>query len=181
MSIKVNDKVRVVSSMGYLSQVMGETGTIIQVYDFMVPMAVVKFENGITAKVEVSNLIKVEAQENQAVKPEAPEIPEGAKKVTVGEFMKAIQNVSKPDKIIEKVGAEKGMLVGMAVLVSGIKLAERLFKDTEVIVITKDQMIHEIVASVADEDPKFMMVALINGMILRGIVDEIFGGNSENA
>lgn len=177
MRINVGDKVRVDASMGYLHSVMGETGEVVQVYDFLVPMAVVKFENGVTAKVEVSNLRKVEAQENAEPK---SEIPEGAKRITKDEFMDAISQVTKPDKIVKKVGADKGMLVGIAALVSGIKLAEKLFKDTEVIVITKDQLIHEIAASATDEDPKFMIVALMNSLILRGIADVFFSDGSDN-
>ena len=173
MNIKVNDKVKVVSNESYLAVLFGHTGEVISLYD-EVEIAIVKFENGITAKVPFNALVKIVTQENQEKK-----IPEGAKKLTAAEFMDAVSKVTAPDKIIEKVGAETGMLVGLAALTGGIKLGERLFKDNEAIVITKDQLIHEIAKSTADEDPKFMIVALMNGIILRGIVDVIFSDGSE--
>lgn len=173
--INVNDEVKVVANESYLSVLNGCTGKVIRLYD-EVGIAIVKFENGITAKVPFNAMIKVETQINQEAK-----IPEGAKKITAAEFMDAVFKVTAPDKIIEKVSAEKGMLVGLAAFTGGAKLAERLFKDAEAIVITKDQLIHEITNSVTDEDPKFMIVALMNGLILRGIVDVIFSDGSENA
>lgn len=177
MSINVNDEVKVVSNNGGDSAMMiGYTGKVIRLYDLSTPIAIVKFNNGITAKIPVNDLIKVETQVNQENK-----IPEGAKRITKAEFMDAVLKVTVPDKIIEKVDLEKGMLVGLAAFAGGAKFAERLFKDAEAIVITKDQLIHEITNSVTDEYPKFTIVALMNGIILRGIVDVIFSDGSENA
>lgn len=177
MSINVNDEVKVVSNNGGDSAMMiGCTGKVIRLYDLITPIAIVKFNNGITAKIPVNDLIKVDTQVNQENK-----IPEGAKRITKAEFIELLKEITSPDNIIAKVGIEKGMVVGISAFIGGMKLLERLFKDTEVIVITRDQLIHEIAACAADEDPKFMIVALVNGMILREIADKIFGDGSGNA
>ena len=175
MSINVNDEVKVVSNNGGDSAMMiGYTGKVIRLYDLITPIAIVKFNNGITAKIPVNDLIKVETQVNQENK-----IPEGAKRITKDEFMKYLSDVTTPDNIVDMFGPEKAMVVGMSVFIGGMKLLDRLYKESEVIVISRDQLIHEIAACAADEDPKFMIVALINGMILREIVDMIFGDRSE--
>lgn len=180
MKINIDDKVMIANPEGALARFDGKTGTVERIYPEVIPpIAIVKFEDdetvafSMSVKVPVENLIKVEIEVKI-------EIPEGAKQITKAEFMDAITQVTKPDKIVEKVGEDKGMLVGIACLVSGIKLAEKLFKETEVIVITKDQLLHEIAASATDEDPKFMIVALMNSLILRGIVDVFFSDVSDN-
>lgn len=139
MSIKVNDKVRVASSEGYLSRVMGLIGTVTQMYDFLVPVAIVKFENGITAKVEVSNLIKVEAQENQAAKSETPEIPEGAKRITKGEFKAALMEVTNPLGNMDEGNSLSGLVGAMTGMIVGEDIAAKIFKDRDSVVMTEDQ------------------------------------------
>ena len=167
--IKVDDTVRV-RSYGH-----DRIGKVIRTYDLLEPIAIVEFDDG-TVKIPVKDLEKVEPQVNREIK---PEIPEGAKEITVDEFMDAINKVTDPKRIIEMVGVEKGLLVGMAALMSAIKLGDKLFKDSEAIVITKDQLIREIIDSALDEDPKFLAVAFVNGIILKGIVDVIFTDGSE--
>lgn len=175
MSIKENSVVKVVSENPFFCGLTG-TGKVVRLYEAM-GIAIIRFDNGQVAKIPVDLLKEIELKnENQE-----PKIPEGAKRITKDEFMKYLSDVTTPDNIVDKFGPEKGMVVGMSVFIGGMKLLERLFKDTEVIVITRDQLIHEIAACAADEDPKFMIVALINGMIPREIVDMIFGDGSDNA
>lgn len=139
MSIKVNDKVRVDRSMGYLTSVMGVIGTVAQVYDFLVPMAIVKFENGITAKVEVSNLRKVEPQENQEPKPVTPEIPEGAKQITKDDFEAALMEVTNPLGDMDKGHSLSALVDAMMGMIVGKEVAAKIFKDQDFVIMTEDQ------------------------------------------
>ena len=175
MSIKENSVVKVVSENPFFCGLTG-TGKVTRLYGDM-GIAIVRFESGQVVKIPVDLLEEIELKnENQETK-----IPEGAKRITKAEFMRLLGEVTSPDNIIAKVGVEKGMVVGMSAFIGDLKLLEKLFKDTEVIVITRDQLIHEIAACAADEDPKFMIVALVNGMIMREIADKIFCDGSDNA
>lgn len=155
----------------------GRVGKVVNTYP-EIDVAVVSFEdNGDIGKVSLSALVEITPQESKIVGVKV-EIPEGAKKISRNEFLEAIAQVTKPDKIIEKVGEEKSMYVGLAAVMGGVKLTERLFGEDEIIVIDKERLIHEIAGSVADEDPKFMIVGLMNGIILRGVVDILFGAEN---
>lgn len=134
MRINVGDKVRVDASMGYLHNVMGETGEVVHVYDFLVPMAVVKFENGVTAKVEVSNLRKVE--------PKA-EIPESAKQITKAEFMAALQKITSPEAIFsgKSVDPIHALTEGLSAILFGHKAARIIFEDKDVAILTEDDLV----------------------------------------
>lgn len=171
MNVRENDRVQAVGGIHD-----GKVGTVKSVYD-LIDMAIVDFDNDTVAKVPLSYLVKIKSQENQG---DNSEIPEGAKYITKTEFMEAISEVTKPDKLVETAGADKATIVGLGVLMSGIKLTEKLFKDADIILITKNQLDHEIAASAMDEDPKFMVVALVNSIILRGIVNILFSGDSDN-
>lgn len=139
MRINVGDKVRVDTSMGYLSNVMGETGEVVQVYDFLVPMAVVKFENGITAKVEISNLRKVEAQEN--VEPKS-EIPEGAKKISRADFDNAVDHIVAPEKILFSGGNPMATIAKVgSVMALRDSVRNEIFKGNDNVVMTEDEFI----------------------------------------
>ena len=168
MRIKVDDTVRV-RSYGD-----DRIGKVIRTYDLIEPIAIVEFDDD-TVKIPVKDLEKVEPQVNRK-----NEIPEGAKEITADEFIDAIHKVTDPNRIIKMVGVENALLVGMAAIMSAIKLADKLFKDSEAIVITKDQLIREIADSALDEDPEFLVVAFVNGIILRGIVNLIFTDGSNN-
>ncbi|MGN0335635.1 MAG: hypothetical protein ACI4DV_08250 [Lachnospiraceae bacterium] len=175
MSIKENSVVKVVSDNPFFCGLTG-TGKVTRLYGDM-GTAIVRFESGQVAKIPVDLLKEIELKnENQE-----PKIPEGAKRITKDEFMKYLSDVITPDNIVDKFGPEKAMVVGMSVFIGGMKLLDRLYKESEVIVISRDQLIHEIAACAADEDPKFMIVALINCMILREIVDMIFSDGADNA
>lgn len=192
MSIKVNDKVRVDTSMGYLSNVMGLTGTVIQVYDFLVPMAIVKFENGITAKVEVSNLIKVEAQENQEAKLVTPEIPEGAKRITKSDFEAALMAVANPVGGMSERNPMAVFVGSMTAMIVGKNVAAKIFKDQDSVVMTEDQFTaalwdgcnpENVSESVGEKIPvsKCMRVSITAIISLENIVGVLFSDNSDNA
>lgn len=172
MAIRENATVNVIDGL-----YKGRTGKVVKIHDYA-EIAVVSFDdNGDLGKVSLSALVEVQSQTDRIVDVKI-EIPEGAKKISQAEFMEAIGQVTKPDKIIEKVGAEMGFLIGMTVMIGALKLAKRLFEESEIIVITKDQLLRAIAESAADEDPKFMVVGLTNAFILRGIVDILFGGEN---
>ncbi len=154
MSIKENSVVKVVSDNPFFCGLTG-TGKVVRLYEAM-GIAIVRFDNGQVVKIPVDLLEEIELKnENQE-----PKIPEGAKRITKDEFMKLIYSVTSSDSIVDKFGLEKD-IVGMSVFIGGMKLLERLFKDIEVIVITRDQLIHEIAACAADEDPNLMIVNMI--------------------
>lgn len=172
MAIRENATVKVINGFHE-----GKTGKVVKIHDYA-EIAVVSFDdNGDLGKVLLSELVEIQPQESRIVDVRI-EIPEGAKKISREEFMEAIDQVTKPDKIIEKVGAEMGFLVGMNVMIGALKLAERLFEESEIIIITKDQLFHAIAEIAADEDPKFMIVGLTNALILRGVVDILFGADN---
>lgn len=174
MSIRENATVKVIGGL-----YDGKTGKVVKVHDYA-DIAVVSFDdNGDVGKVSLSALVEIQPQADQVVDVKI-EIPEGAKKISRAEFMDAITQVTKPDKIVERLGAEKGMLAGLNALVMGMKLTERLFGEDEIIVITRDQLFHEIAATVTDEDPKFMIVAFACSLILRDIADILFTDGSDN-
>ena len=103
-------------------------------------MAVVKFENGVTAKVEVSNLRKVEAQEN--AEPKA-EIPEGAKRITKVEFMAALQKITSPEAIFsgKSVDPIHALTDGLSAILFGHKAASIIFEDKDVAILTEDDLV----------------------------------------
>ena len=174
MAIRENSTVKVIGGL-----YDGKAGKVVKVHEYA-DIAVVSFDdNGDVGKVSLSALVEVQPQESRIVDVKI-EIPEGAKKISRAEFMDAITQVTKPDKIVERLGAEKGMLAGLSALVMGMKLPERLFGEDEIIVITRDQLFQEIAATVADEDPKFMIVAFACSLILRDIADILFTDGSDN-
>lgn len=155
----------------------GRVGKVCSIFP-EIDTAVVSFDdNGDVGKVSLSALVEIVPQESKIVGVKV-EIPEGAKKISRDEFLEAIAQVTKPDKIAEKVGDDKSLYVGLAAVMGGVKLTERLFGEDEIIVIDKERLIREIAGSVADEDPKFMIVGLMNGLILRGVVDILFGAEN---
>jgi hypothetical protein len=161
MAIKENATVKVIG--GFYE---GQTGKVARVYPYL---------NTATVAIDgVDRLVKIRMDALEEVNVKI-EIPEGAKLISHDEFMEAIGQVTKHDKIVEKVGADMSFLVGMTVMIGALKLVERLFKESKTIVITKDQLLRAIAECVADEDPKFMIVGLTNGLILRGVVDILFG------
>lgn len=174
MTIHENSTVKVIGGL-----YDGKTGKVVKVHDYA-DIAVVSFDdNGDLGKVSLSALVEVQPQTDQIVDVKI-EIPEGAKKISRAEFMDAITQVTKPDKIVERLGAEKGILASLSALIMGMKLLDRMFGENDIIVITKDQLFHEIAAAVADEDPQFMLVAFACSLILRDIADIIFTDGSDN-
>lgn len=189
MRVNVGDKVRVDASMGYLSNVMGVTGEVIQIYEFLVPMAVVKFENGVTAKVEVSNLRKVEAQENAEPK---SEIPEGAKQITKADFEAALKRVTSPDHVLGDNSRDPmgGLMRSITTMIVGKKVTDKIFENQNAVVMTEDEFISALWEacnpnSVAEAVEKKMSVrkcitvAMTAIISFEEIVEILFGGSND--
>lgn len=139
MSIKENSVVKVVSNDPFFRGLSG-TGKVIRLYEAM-GIAIVRFDNDQVVKIPVDLLEEIELKnENQE-----PKIPEGAERITKDEVVKYLFDVTTPDNIVDKVGSEKGTVVDISAFIGCMKLLERLFKYTEAIVITRDQLIYEIV------------------------------------
>ena len=179
MSINVNDEVKVVSNNGGDSAMMiGCTGKVIRLYDLITPIAIVKFNNGITAKIPVNDLIKVETQVNQENK-----IPEGAKR-----------DLTSPGGSFGRVATEVnplfGLLGGMSAMITGMEIADRIFKDQEVVTITEDQFTEAIwdncsPAKLAESSNmsvrECMKVSLLSINALDDLIEIFFGDGSSNA
>lgn len=190
MSINVNDEVKVVSNNGGDSAMtIGYTGKVIRLYDLITPIAIVKFNNGITAKIPVNDLIKVETQVNQENK-----IPEGAKRITKAEFIEAVHDLTSPGGSFGRVATEVdplfGLLGGMSAMITGMKIADRIFKDQEVVTITEDQFTEAIwdncsPAKLAESSNmsvrECMKVSLLSINALDDLIEIFFGDGSGNA
>lgn len=139
MSIKENSVIKVVSNDPFFRGLPG-AGKVIRLYEAM-GIAIVHFDNDQVVKIPVDLLEEIELKnENQE-----PKIPEGAECITKDEVVKYLFDVTTPDNIVDKVGSEKGAVVDTSAFIGCMKLLERLFKHTEAIVITRDQLIYEIV------------------------------------
>lgn len=192
MSINVNDEVKVVSNNGGDSAMMiGCTGKVIRLYDLFTPIAIVKFNNGITAKIPVNDLIKVDTQVNQENK-----IPEGAKRITKDEMRAALMTVTSPDHMVGSRGGKVDPMElisgGLACMLTGSRIIEELYEDKDEIVITEDQFIQALVKGTTVEklsqdvggrmDPIALMpIGLLCALVLKGMIPIIFGDGSSNA
>lgn len=128
MSIKENSVVKVVSNDPFFRGLSG-VGKVIRLYEAM-GIAIVRFDNDQVVKIPVDLLEEIELKnENQE-----PKIPEGAERIIKDEVVKYLFDVTTPDNIVD-----------ISAFIGCMKLLERLFKYTESIVITRDQLIYEIV------------------------------------
>lgn len=168
MAIRENAVVKVIGGL-----YDGKTGKVVKVHEY-VDTAIVSFDdNGDVGKVSLSALVEVQPQADRIVDVKI-EIPEGAKKISRDEFMEAIAQVTRPGKLVERLGADRAMFAGLSTLALGLRVIERMFGEDEVIVITKDQLFSEIAATMSSEKPEHMMITLACGLILRDIADIIF-------
>lgn len=136
MSINTNDKVKVVNP---LLDFYGETGTVINTYNVTPDnVAIVRLDCGITTKIRIDSLDKIEAQVEQD-----PEIPEGARRITEGDFRSAVFEVTAPGAVPGGMNKENPMssIVGAMVgNIVGMRIAENLFKDFDVVTLNEDQL-----------------------------------------
>lgn len=118
----------------------GRTGKVVRVHD-LVDIALVSFDdNGDLGKVSLSALVEVQPQK-QAVE---PEIPEGAKKISRADFEVALIDSSQytasrvsSHPLTAIIGSSIGTIVGA-------NIADKIFKDQDVVVMTEDQFVAEL-------------------------------------
>lgn len=134
MNVRENDRVQVVGDI-----FDGKVGTVKSVYNSL-GMAVVKFDEGV-AKVPLSCLVKIKSQENAEPK---TEIPEGAKKISRADFEVALIDSSQymasrvsSHPLTAVIGSSIGTIVGA-------NIADKIFKDQDVVVMTEDQFVAEL-------------------------------------
>lgn len=185
MNINKYDKV-VVNDPRFTSDTL--IGTVINTYAVTPDnVAIVHLEaTGETVKIPFSNLRKYEPQEKQESK---TEIPEGARRITEAEFGKAVIEVTAlenhPSGMDEK-NPMSSILGGLVGAIVGGKIAKKVFKDNEVITVTRDQLV-EIIwngCSPANADEKNggnMVVSIAAVMTLQNLVEIFFPSGSENA
>jgi len=81
---------------------------------------------------------------------------------------------------VEKVIAEKKkdnpkiLLAGMAAIIQAHELSDRLFKDSDQIAVSKRDVQHAMAEVMAEEDPEFTVVCIINIGILGPGIDSLF-------
>lgn len=132
MSIKVNDRVKVMACEGYLDLFKDRTGKVTRIFETLsVPIAIVELEddNGSTIKVPVNNLVKVKPQETE-------DVPEGAKLITKEAFDCAI--VESTSGFAAKNG---DVMRGISGLIVGADIGKKLFGSQDSVVMTKDEFI----------------------------------------
>lgn len=173
--MNIGDKVKVAAN--------GKTGVIISSYNFTPDnIAIVRLDDNETIKIRMEDLIKLDAQTEQD-----SEIPEGARPISKGEFEDAVDEVTKPENHPGGMDRKNPMVSLIGVLVGvivGGKIAEKVFKDTEVITVTKDQLVGIIwdgcnPENMADLPGDNMTTSIAAIMTLRNIVKIFFPSGSE--
>lgn len=168
-------------------------GVINTVYED-IEIAIVKFDDGNVEKVHFSYLgiePDTKVQENQAFKTESQE---GAKIISKDRFIEAVQYVTSPEGMLgDKVGEIDPMSVmikGMAVMLVGMRISEKLFQDKEEIEITKDQLSDVIEENTCPTEisksidgkmsvSQVLPISLLSALVLMKLIN-IFFDDSEN-
>lgn len=182
MAIRENATVNVIGGL-----YKGNTGKVIRIYG-NVGIALVQLENGDLGKVYLSEMVEIRPQETEP----KPEIPEGAKKISRAAFLDALRVVTDPATIfsdaVNPVDFLHATIEGMASITLGHKLAEVLFKDTDVAVVTEDDFVRALwkicdPASVVErslEASAFdgLLISVSSVIRLRELVPILFGGEN---
>lgn len=124
MSIKVNDTVKVVTTAGYLAEVNGQIGKVVNIYDHYnaYNLAIVEFPNDVLTKIPLDALVKVE--------PEKQEASEGIK-ITREQFQEYAESVSDPFSFVNE-GTNVGIghfLMGLTAKIVCERMEKLLFGD----------------------------------------------------
>lgn len=185
MSIKVNDKVRIVDNECF-SLYNGAVGEVLQVYDVNPPVAyVVLDDNRAGFKIPVSSLVKIEPREvvedNKSL-----EIPTGAKQITKVDFGKALSEITSPERLLKSNGGTADFTKLITAKIIGDKIKDIIFKDSDAVIMTEEEFIlalwnacnpvltNKIVADkMRVRDCVSVSVAGVIG--LRDIIDILFG------
>jgi hypothetical protein len=192
MSIKENDRVRVIKAEGELSPLVGAIGEVVRIYELgagdiaavrIIPDEPIARE--IIVKLPVENLEKVTAQTQET------EIPEGAKQISKADFEAALAEITSPEKMLSR---NSNPMVGltriMAAHVVGDAMKNELFKDQDVIVVTEGEFIVALwnacnpvsVNGMIDNKMsvrKIVDVSLTAILTLQEIVPILFGGSDD--
>lgn len=181
MNINKYDKV-VVNDPRFTSDTL--IGTVINTYAVTPDnVAIVHLEaTGETVKIPFSNLRKYEPQEKQESK---TEIPEGARRITEGEFSNAVSELMLSTD-------PKNFLFDMSGLIVGLNIAKALFEDTDVIYVTEDQLVKtlwdgcspERIAATTNGDMSLshcMVISTTALVTMKKLVEVFFPDGGENA
>lgn len=133
MTIREKTRVRVIA--GFYE---GKTGKINRTYPES-GVAIVSFdENGDVGKVNLSDLIEIEAQPEE----KAPEIPEGAKQISRVDFDKAVDDLVSPERIIFSGGNAHATVAKLgAILASRRIVGDKIFNGATSVVMTEDEFV----------------------------------------
>lgn len=194
MSIKENDRVRVIKAEGELSPLIGASGTVKRIYELgtgdiaavqIIPDETIARE--IFVKLPVENLEKVGPQENRET-----EIPEGAKQIFKADFEAALKRVTSPDHAFGDKSRDPmaGFLASITTMIVGKEVTEKIFEDQDVIVMTEDELISALwsacnpVSVYESVDKKMsprkcITVAMTAMISFEEIVGIIFGGSND--
>lgn len=191
MSIKVNDRVKVVKADGELSPLVGATGEVIRIYDLSRTIAAVKITPDETIAREIIIKLPVENLEKIGSQTQETEIPEGAKQISEADFKTALKEITNPETVFSDVSDPiHAMLEGMAATLFGLKLANILFEDTDVVIVTENDFVRALwkacdPTAVADnaaiETSAFdgLLMAVSSVIRLRELVPILFGGSND--
>lgn len=190
MSIKENSVVKVVTDNPFFAGLIG-TGEVVRTYSDL-GIAIVRFESGQIVKIPVDCLAEVEQKnENQE-----PKIQEGAKRITKDEFIAAVHEVTSPGNLLGGFAIESnplgGLLGGVSAMITGMKIADEIFKDQDVVTMTEDQLIGALCdgcnpVKLSKGTKKNMSVAhcmpvaMLSISALESLIKIFFGDGSENA
>lgn len=174
MAIHENDTVKVLEGC-----FAGKIGKVISIYP-IIGVAVVALDSGDVCKVALSSLAEIQ----EPKKPVEPEIPEGAKQISKADFKAAIMEGML--KVMQISGSSLGAMTGVVI---GDSILSAIFKESDVVVITKDQLIRAMWAGcspeaarkiVNDKMPigKLWEVSIMAVVTLRNIPEILFGGEN---
>lgn len=128
--INIDDAVMVVSNESYLESLNGRIGRVLRVYDFNKAAAVVKFENGETAKITLDALVKVSPQKTEEVK---SDISESGITITKKDWLETVDKVllDNFDPVAEKNGKDSFLssVRAMSAHFVAIQISKDLFND----------------------------------------------------
>lgn len=112
----------------------GNTGKVVRVYG-SVGIALVQLENGDLGKVYLSEMVEIRPQETEP----KTEIPEGAKKISRADFEVAFIESNQFLRECTTENPTSGIVTTAVGTIVGKNIADKLFKDQDVVVMTEDQ------------------------------------------
>lgn len=179
MSIRENATVKVVGGAH-----VGETGKVVRIYDDL-GIALVALGTDSLGKVFLYDMVEIRPQETEP----KTEIPEGAKKISRADFDNAL--IESNQYMMDRTSRNlmSGVIGTLTGTIVGADIADKIFKDQDVVVMTEDQLIAELWAGCSPEAVnesvggqmgigKAMDVSIAAIMNLRKIPGILFGGEN---